>query len=68
MVGVTFKKTKNISRHQKRPPASLPMAQKLGLKYIRAFDKLHASKTGKEKRATSPKIKRFMPKISEIDL
>jgi hypothetical protein len=27
---------------------------------------LPSSKTGKEKRATSPKIKQFMPKISEI--
>ena len=33
---------------------------------VRAFDKLPSSKTGKEKRATSPKIKQFMPKISEI--
>lgn len=38
------------------------------LRYIRAFDKLPSSKTGKEKRATSPKIKQFMPKISEIAL
>ena len=32
---------------------------------VSAFDKLPAFKTGKEKRATSPKIKQFMPKISE---
>lgn len=35
---------------------------------VRAFDKLQAFKTRKEKRATSPKIKQFMPKISEIAL
>lgn len=35
---------------------------------VRAFDKLHAFKTRKEKMATSPKIKQFMPKISEIAL
>ena len=34
---------------------------------VRAFDKLPSSKTGK-KRATSPKIKQFMPKISKIAL
>jgi len=35
---------------------------------VRAFDKLPAFKTGGEKRAASPKIKQFMPKISEIAL
>lgn len=35
---------------------------------VRAFDKLPAFKTGGEKKATSPKIKQFMPKISEIAL
>lgn len=35
---------------------------------VSAFDKLPAFKTGKEKRATSPKIKQFMPKISETAL
>lgn len=35
---------------------------------VRAFDKLPAFKTGKEKRTTTPKIKQFMPKISEIAL
>ena len=35
---------------------------------VRAFDKLLAFKTREEKKATSPKIKQFMPKISEIAL
>lgn len=35
---------------------------------VRAFDKLPTFKTLKEKRATSPKFSRFMPKASEIVL
>lgn len=33
-----------------------------------AFDKLPSSKTGKEKGATPPKIKQFMPKLSKMAL
>ena len=35
---------------------------------VRAFHKITSNKKGKEKRTTSPKIKQFMPKISEIAL
>lgn len=38
------------------------------LSLVRAFHKNPSIKKGKEKRATSPRIKQFVPKISKIPL
>lgn len=82
MVGVDFKKSKKIiqgikkdHQHCCRWPKNkvqsifvLLIVSSCFLFLVRAFDKSPAFKTRKEKRATSPKIKQFMPKISEIAL
>lgn len=67
-------KLKNISGHKKDHQHHCRWPKK-GLKYIRAFDSQFVLlinylllKRAKEKKATSPKIKQFMPKTSEIAL
>ena len=75
MGGYKLKKSKKIFLDIKKATSITADGQKIRVKVyscflllVRAFDKLLAFKTRKEKKATSPKIKQFMPKTSEIAL